>query len=155
MISIGIFQTTEFYVILAIIAAFIVGFCAMPSSRGEARLYMLSGETGVEEPGHDPWIEFLCLDDGNMVLTRHGIEGVSSSGAVSIAVNITGFDVVIEERLTPGRLYDGPVNMAVFNLGFLSPEWYHVLYNSGTTGLSAAVTLHVRPGLKVTRGLVL
>ena len=83
-------------------------------------------------------------DDGSVVLTRNGIEGVSTSGAVSLAVTIIGFDITIEERIVPGNNLDEPIDTATFVLDFLAPDRYHLKYNSSATSRFATTTLLVR-----------
>ena len=36
----------------------------------------------------------------------------------------------------------------------MAPEWYHIKYNSEPTGRFAAMSLHVRPGIVMTKELV-
>ena len=77
------------------------------------------------------------------------------SGAVSLAVRVSGFDIVIEDRVTPGDL--SPLGMAaaaVFTLDFLAPEWYHIRYESEQFSEHAALTLHVREGIRMEKKLI-
>lgn len=152
MITAGIFQTVEFYVIAVLVAAMIVALVARPASRGEARQYLLAGD--LRACGDDnPAITLTAHDDGSVTLTRHGIEGITSTGAVSLAVNVVGWDIVIEERLSEGFSDDAPIDTVVFRLDFLAPERYHIRYNSDRTGRFAATPFHNRPGYTTTRFL--
>ncbi len=145
-------SSVEFYVYATLVAAAIVAFLARPSSRGEARQYLLSGELS-NVSGQDwcdlsttqPAISLFVRDDGAVMLFRHGIEGVSSSGAVSLAVTVIGFDISIEERIVPGNNLDEPIDTATFVLDFLAPDRYHLKYNSSATSRFATTTLLVRP----------
>lgn len=145
--------SVEFYVYATLVAAAIVAFLARPSARGEARQHLLAGELS-NASGKDwsevstiqPTISLLVRDDGAVVLSRHGIEGVSTSGAVSLAVTVIGFDITIEERIVPGNNLDDPIDTATFILDFLAPDRYHLKYNSSTTSGFAATTLLNRPG---------
>ena len=153
MITAGIFQTVEFYVIAVLVAAMIVALVARPASRGEARQYLLAGD--LKACGDDnPAITLTAHDDGSVALTRHGIEGITSTGAVSLAVNVIGWDIVIEERLSEGFSDDAPIDTAVFRLDFLAPERYHIRYNSSATGRFVATPFHNRPGYTTTRPLI-
>ncbi|MBQ7041717.1 MAG: hypothetical protein IJN66_03295 [Muribaculaceae bacterium] len=153
MILVEIFQTVEFYVIAVLVAAFVVALVVRPASRGEARQYLLAGD--LMACGNDnPAITLTANDDGSVILTRYGIEGITSTGAVSLAVNVIGWDIVIEERLSEGFSDDAPIDTAVFRLDFLAPERYHIRYNSDLTGRFAATPFHNRPGYTTTRQLI-
>jgi hypothetical protein len=154
MLLLGIFQTVEFYVIVSVIAAAVVAYMAIPAERGEAKLHMLAGELYGGDAAAVPSIEFHCMDDGSVMLVRKGLHGVSASGAASIAVKVIGFDLMIEERLTPGSMLDMEMTEAQFRLDFLAPEWYHIKYNSETVGRFCAASLHVRPGLVLRKELI-
>jgi hypothetical protein len=153
MILTGIFQTVEFYVITSVIAAAVVAYMAIPAQRGEAKLHMLAGELFEGDFDAKPSIEFHCNDDGSVTLVRRGISGIYASGAVSIAIKVIGFDLMIEERLTQGSPLDMQMSEAQFNLDFLAPEWYHIKYNSENIGRFCAASLHVRPGLVLRKEL--
>ncbi len=144
--------SVEFYVYATLVAAAIVAFLARPSSRGEARQHLLAGELSnasnrswSDSASVSPAISLVVRDDGAVVLFRHGIEGVSSSGAVSLAVTVIGFDITIEERIVPGNNLDDPIDTATFVLDFLAPGRYHLKYNSSATSSFVATTLLVRP----------
>ena len=148
-------HTTEFYVIATLVAAAIVALLARPSSRGEARQHLLAGELSnasnrswSDTTTVEPSISFRVRDDGAVVLTRHGVDGVSTSGAVSLAVTVIGFDISIEERIVPGNNMDDPIDTATFVLDFLAPDRYHIKYNSSATSRFAATTILVRQDFK-------
>lgn len=144
--------SVEFYVYATLVAAAIVAFLARPSSRGEARQHLLAGELSnasnrswSDSNSAQPAISLIVRDDGAVVLFRHGIEDVSSSGAVSLAITVIGFDITIEERIVPGNNLDDPIDTATFVLDFLAPDRYHLKYNSSATSSFVATTLLVRP----------
>ena len=144
--------SVEFYVYATLVAAAIVAFLARPSSRGEARQHLLAGELSnasnrswSDSNSAQPAISLIVRDDGAVVLFRHGIEGVSSSGAVSLAITVIGFDITIEERIVPGNNLDDPIDSATFVRDFLAPDRYHLKYNSSATSSFVATTLLVRP----------
>lgn len=153
------FTSVEFYVMAAVAAAAVVGLCVRPSQKGEARKYLLAGILSAD--GNDdeaPGIDVEVNDNGSVRLRRRGLKGlVNPSGAVSAAVTVAGFDIVVEERLTPGRDTgedaDAPTE-AAFTLDFLGQEHYHLRYYSEATGGMAAMPLHVRPGIRVSRPLL-
>ena len=149
---IDILGSVEFYVYATVVAAAIVAYLARPSARGEARQYLLAGNLSnasnrawTDLPTLPPSISIIVRDDGAVVLFRHGIEGVSTSGAVSLAVTVIGYDITIEERIVPGNNLDDPIDTATFVLDFLAPDRYHLKYNSSATSRFATATLLVRP----------
>lgn len=161
MITAGIFQTVEFYVVVSVIAAFVVAFMALPGRKGEVKSHLISGQllsaAGDEDVPTGPGcgsLTFECHEGGIVSLRRDGLHGVAMSGAVSLVVKVSGFDVVIEERVSAGSHPSfGEATAAVFFLDFLAPEWYHVRYESERTGEFAALTLHVREGIVVNKRL--
>lgn len=149
------FQSVEFYVLATLVAAVIVGVIARPSSRGEARQHLLAGE--LSNKHQHSWSDTTALqatismsvrDDGALLIQREGIAGVSTSGAVSLAVTIIGFDIAIEERIVSGNPIDDPIDTATFVLDFLAPDRYHLKYNSAITSSFAATTILIRSGFK-------
>ncbi|MBR5332480.1 MAG: hypothetical protein IKV32_04175 [Muribaculaceae bacterium] len=145
-------NSTEFYVYATVVAAAIVALLARPSSRGEARQHLLAGDLSNNSNCQwgsvniaQPSISIQVRDDGAVVLTRHGLEGVSISGAVSLAITVIGFDITIEERIVPGNNIDDPIDTATFVLDFLAPDRYHLKYNSSATSRFTTTTLLVRP----------
>lgn len=163
MILAGIFQSVEFYVIAAVMAAMIVALCARSDDRGPVREILLAGVISRErDDGNedaDPSIELICNDDGSVVLRRHGLLGVYASGAVSLAIEVKGFDVKIRERVVPGRDDSGePVYTASFILDFMAREHYFISYVSDSTPFAtsqtASLTLSNRPGNRVEKRLI-
>lgn len=149
---IDILGSVEFYIYATVVAAAIVAYLARPSSRGEARQYLLAGELSnasncawTDLPTLPPSISIIVRDDGAVVLFRHGLDGVSTSGAVSLAITVIGYDITIEERIVPGNNLDDPIDTATFVLDFLAPDRYHLKYNSSATSRFATATLLVRP----------
>ena len=160
-IILSVFQTPEFYVIVSVIAAAVVALVSLPERKGEVKLHLLAGELEASESGYENQgaghgsITF-DVHAGNIVtLRREGLVGISMSGAVSLAVRVSGFDIVIEDRVTPGDL--SPLGMAaaaVFTLDFLAPEWYHIRYESEQFSEHAALTLHDRDGIRMEKKLI-
>lgn len=155
----GFFTSTEFYVIASMAAAAVIGLCVKPGARGEAIERLLAGhlcDTSADrsDPADAalPQITLSCDPSGNVLLTRSGLSGLTSDGAVSLAVTRIASDITIEERTTYSPLGE-PVDTALFTLDFLPPGRYHVRYNSDATGLFAAFSLTVRPENLVTRQL--
>lgn len=154
MLLYSFFSSVEFCVIMAVIAAAVVALACRPQARGEMLEYLLAGNITRKGDAGDAMVEMKCLDSGIVMLQRSGIDGVTESGAVSLAIKCDGVNVMIEERLIPGNQYDMPIDTAIFTLDFLRPGRYHVRYNSDSSGLFAAFQLHVRPGIVASRMLV-
>lgn len=148
----NIFQTVEFYIVAAFIAAAVVAAAAMPSRRGAARTFLYGGTLRSDAALSEPGIVAVVEDDGTLTIHRFGLTGVSGNGAYSLAVTIIGFDVTIDERLTPGRPGE-PVTAAYATIDCLGAERYHFQYRSEATAASAAFTLNIRPGNRIDRRL--
>lgn len=149
-IMLAVFDSVEFYVIAAVVAAAIIAFSAKGGARGPARQYLLPGMLTLADSPKVPAIELICCDDGSVVLRRHGVAGMNRSGAVSLAVEVRGFDVILKERMVSGRPGDMEiVDTATFILDFMGAERYFISYTAEDAGLFAATTLHNRPGIRV------
>ncbi|MDE6497621.1 MAG: hypothetical protein K2L21_03065 [Muribaculaceae bacterium] len=152
MILTSIFNTVEFYVIASVIAAAVVALSAMPRRTREARQFTLDADLMPGDPDEDPMLWFRVRPDGRVELRRTGLAGVGDEGAAVLEIEVAGFDVVMNERLRPGR---GPaVGQAVWTMDFFGREYYHISYRSDSTGRFASLTLHVRPGIEVVKPLV-
>lgn len=146
----------EFCVVLFMAAAFVVALCARPHGRGPAETGFLTGELSAGDAGlsDEPSVEFLCRDDGAVVITRRGLQGLTEGATVALAVTRTGFDISVKERVSPARQPGGaPVDTATFVLDGLGHERYHIKYDSEATSTFAALTLRNTPGLHAVRPL--
>lgn len=147
-------STPEFYIIAGVIAAAIIAYAALPSRRGAAVLHTVAGELSNSGSAEVPAGIDVSIDDaGHMVICRRGLPDVGDDGAASLAVTIIGFDISIEERLTPGKYPIERRDTAIFTLDFLAPERYHVRYNSDTANLFTAFSIPIRPGITLSRQL--
>lgn len=148
------FTSVEFYIILAVIAAAIVAFAAKPGSSGPVQEFLLAGDLSRGSESAHPELNIDVQGNGSVRLVRRGVDCITDTGAVSLAVKVKGSDVMIEERLTPGRGILEPSVSAAFLIKFLKPgARYHIKYNSQKTGLFAAFPLHVAPGIKTVKEL--
>lgn len=147
----SIFHTVEFYVIMGVVAAAVVALSARPRRRGEARFYQFAADLMPGDPEEEPRLCFRVMQDGRVELRRTGLSGVGDEGAATLEVEVAGFDVTMNEVLRPGR---GPaVGEAVWTMDFFGQEYYNIRYTSKATGRFAALTLHVRPGIRVEKEL--
>lgn len=149
----GFFHSTEFYVMLLVVAAAVIGVFAKPGQRGAARTHLLAGELS-RSVDDTPRVEVDCDDDGVVTLRRYGVQGVTESGAVSLAVTVIGFDVSIEERVVAGDHADRSIDTVTFRLDFLGCEHYHVKYNSEASSRFMAATVNNRPGFHSVKPLI-
>lgn len=161
MIQLGIFNTPEFYIIVSVIAAAVVAIAALPERRRAVVQHLVAGEllSSVDTPddlgpGHGR-LE-IEVHEGNFVsIRRYGLDGVTMSGAVSLAIEVSGFDVTIQERVTPGAASPfGMADSVLFHLDFLAPDRYHVRYESERFSEHTSFSLHVRPGIKIAKPLI-
>lgn len=143
-------HSTEFYVILFTIAAMVIGLLVKPGQRGQAETAFASGVLD-REVDTTPRIEIRCLDNGDVELRRCGLHGLTKSATVALAITKIGFDLTIEERITPGNPTDTPVERATFIIKGLAPERYHLNYNSSSYSTFLATSLPNRPGIAFTR----
>lgn len=146
-------NSVEFYVIAAVVAAAVVAFSARHGDEGPAKQILLSGVLTKREVPAGAMIELLCNDDGSVLLRRYGVEGLTISGAVSLAITVRGFDVKIKERIVEGRPEDEPIDTAAFILDFMGEERYFISYTSDSSGLFAATTLKNRSGNRIVKEL--
>lgn len=145
----------EFYVICVVIAASVLGLCLRPSAKSEARQYLLGSQLyESEEEDQTPRIEIRVEPDYSVTLIRRGLIGLCSDGAVSLAVEVAGFDISIKERVVAGRMTAIPADTARFSFDFLAPELYHLRYSTDFNGEEMASTpLRVRPGITIVKAL--
>ncbi len=154
--------SVEFYTILFVIAAMAVAAIAMPKGKGAAETGFLTGELDLAPADADntPRVEFACRQDGAVVIRRYGLPDLTAGATVALAVTRVGFDISIEERITPAdprchALLESeaakPVNRATFVLHGLGHERYHFKYNSDPTSTYCALTFRNIPGLETSR----
>ena len=159
----SVFQTVEFYVIVSVVAAAVIVAVSLPERKGEVKLHLIAGEllqmtesdaVAAADPGKGELL--IEVHAANFVsIRRTGLDGVTMAGAVSLAVKVSGFDIVIEERVTPGAASPfGMADAALFHLDFLAPEWYHIRYESERFSEHAAFSLHVREGIVMRKPLI-
>ena len=145
------FDSIEFYIITAFIAAAVVGFSAMPSRRSAARSFFYAGTLRDDASESVPGIVAIVGDDGSLTIHRFGLEHITMTGAYSLAVTIIGFDVTIEERLTAGNRNDEKATAAYARIDCLGRERYHFHYRNEAMGRSAAFYLNISPGNRIER----
>lgn len=143
--------STTLCVLATFAAAAVVALCVRRPAPGAVRQYLLAGDLVAGDPGV-PALSFEALDDGGVRMVRFGVEGVTVDGAVSLAVSVKGFEVDIRERSVAGSGGGEPVSLAIFNLDFIAPERYHVVYRLGDDNhdFAAAFYLSGRQGAKTT-----
>lgn len=161
------FHSTEFYVILFIAAAAIVAFAAIPRGHDAVREFLLGSQLIADDvPASEeqfpsgrivhPAIEVVCRDDGNVSLIRHGLQDMTTEGAVSAKVEVNGFNITVYERIVVPRQHSNvslssgtfaePASTAIFTLDFLATERYYLRYESEMSSSSATLAFRNVPG---------
>lgn len=152
-------HSVEFYVIILLVAALAVGLIARPSGHGPVETDFSEGFLSYNPELDDPTprIELDSLPDGTVKITRYGLpEGLDTAATVALAITRKGFDLTLEERITPSSRAllaseTTPANTAVYLLGSLAHERYHIKFNSDPTSSFTALTFMNRPGIHSTR----
>lgn len=141
------FQSTEFYVILFLVAMAIVAFLAIPHQSGPVKEYLVGSSMSESlTPDSAAAIEIDCDDSGIVWLRRRGLTGVDATGTVSAKIVIKGFSITVYERIVEGRYGDNPVDTALFELDFLARERYFLRYESDATNSAATLSFRNTPG---------
>lgn len=152
-----VWTATYTYILLFFVAAAFIAYLARPRAHGEAVKRLFAGTLLPVSDGvvcdSEPCVHVHCLEDGKVVFERLGVEGLTSSGAVSLAVTFKGKDVEIVERLTNGYPNDTAMAGATFTIDMTGYEWRHVRWLNEETGLWCSFSLHVRPGIDFTSTL--
>lgn len=155
-------DSIEIYIILLLLAAFSVALLAIPKGTGPVLTDFSTGKLSASDyaaKDPSPRLELLCRDDGTLEINRIGLPaGLDNAATVALAITRKGFDISIEERITPGAgaLLDSerhPVDTATFYIPNLACERYHVSYNSAPTSTFTTFTIYNRPGLHSSRPL--
>jgi len=144
--------STEAYVLIFTFAALIVGLLVKPRQKGEAETSFAEGMlTADDNPDPTPRIEVQCLSNGDVAISRCGLQGLTASATVALAITRIGFDLSVEERITHGHYADAPINRATFILKGLAKERYHLKYNSPSYSTFLATAFPNRPGIVFAR----
>ncbi|MDE7412008.1 MAG: hypothetical protein K2M94_08220 [Paramuribaculum sp.] len=149
MIIAAFFSSVEFYVIAAIFAAAVIAYASRPATLGAVKHFLIGGNLCklTDNVDDKPRVAVRCTDTGDVLLTRLGIADLTTDGAVSLVIDVKGFEVVVEERIaySPGG---ESVDTALFTLDFMGHERYSVRYENKDLGLMAVFTLNNRPGME-------
>lgn len=146
--------TVEICVLLFIVAAAVLAVAIRPGGKGPAETYFYSGDLMVAGDS-SPLLAITVGDDYRAAVMRRGLAGaLCDDGAVSLAVTVTGTDVTVEERVTPGKMMsadDTRPDSAMFFLDCLPPNTrIHLRYNASAFSSGASCTFTVRPGFTYT-----
>lgn len=142
---------TYTYILLLFVSAVFVAYLGRPKDRKKAFKQLYAGTLinpeDAESAVSKPHIRVRCMDNNMVVIERLGVEGLTSSGAVSLATTFKGNDVEIIERVTPGYPNDTLMAGASFTIDMSGAEWRHIKWNNEENGLWCAFSLHVRNGI--------
>lgn len=148
------FQTIEFYVISAVVAAAVIALMARPPHSGPAITRLLAPFIGPDvDTSAPPRLLITCDDHANLTITRTGLTGNISD--LKIAVTVKGHDISIEESPISGP--DGAYGSlsATFTIDFIGRDHYHMSYTAAHQSLFAAASFTVTPGLRIDKPLTL
>lgn len=155
MIYSWIIERQELYVMLLFVAAALIAYFSSGKKHEAVRTYMYGGELMAGENESEPSIDLEVGDDGRTLwLTRCGLWGVDmENGAYSVVVDVSGTDVTIKERVTPGRPGEGgEAGAARVIIDCLATGVrYHFVYESEALGRKSAFGFTLRPGARVRR----
>jgi len=143
-------HSTEFLVLVFTLAALLVGLIVKPANRGVAETSFATGELYADSDP-TPRIEFRCTPTGALEISRCGLTGINTGATAALAITRIGFDISIEERITPASGPAEPAVRAIFTIPGLAGERYHVSYNSSAYSTFLATTVPLKPGMKFTR----
>lgn len=146
--AVNLSLSTELCVIGLFAAAAVIALAVRPAARGPVRQHLLAGSLSAEGPEEES-IDIEVDPAGGVTIWRNGLGPLTSDDAVSLAVNIRGFDIEMVERTALSRSTSTaaqPVDSARFSIDFLAQEHYNVIYKIDST-VAAAFSLTPRPGL--------
>lgn len=149
MIIAAFFTSVEFYVVAVIIAAAVIAYASRPASVGAIRHFVLVGNLCefTDDDNVQPRVAVRCTDSGDVLLSRFGLENLTTSGGVSLVIDVKGFEITIEERVATAEGGE-EVNTALFNLEFMGHERYSVRYENKDMELIALFTINNWPGME-------
>lgn len=145
----AIYNSVEFYVIAVVVAAAVVALSARRDGGGAVRQLLLPMLLRCSGESRPDAIELIAMEDGNVLLRRHGLKELGDLGAVSLAIEVKGFDVKIKERVVPGG--GDAVDTAEVVLDFMGRERYFINYTAESVDGVVAFTFHNREGMHVIR----
>lgn len=147
-------DSVEFYVIAALIAAVVIALSIKPSSQGEARQYLLSSTLCFMDDDTPQSLRLNTQADGSILLTRMGLKDITSHGAVSLAIDVVGYNITIKERIVYSPSSGEPIDTALFTLDFLANERYFVRYENEDLGVITTFYYRNRPDMIINKVLV-
>lgn len=147
---------------MLVVAALVIGIFAIPNGIGPVETDFAKGDLDFDpaQACGEPGLEVLCRPDGTVRITRTGLPAdMTSAATAALAITRKGFDLTIEERLTPGGAAylaseARQVNCAIYYITGLAHERYHIKFNSESTSSFAAFTLKNLPNLQASHPLL-
>ncbi len=129
-----------------------IGIIVKPAGHGPAETLFVEGLPDLEpEADTTPRIEVKCCDNGDITLRRCGLEGLTSAATIALAITRIGFDITIEERITPVDGFGIPITSTTFTLKGFARERYHLTYNSSAFSTFLATSFPNHPGIEFSR----
>lgn len=140
------YQSVEFYVITAVIAAAVIAMAARPPRGGAAVTRLLRAIPGPQEDP-TPQLRISVDDHANLIIHRTGLP---PAVAVNMEITLTGHDISITEHLMPAA--DGIESpSASIIIDFVGRDRYHLSYDAPQQSLFTALSFTITPGLNITK----
>ena len=137
------FTSVEFYIILFMLAIFLVGWIGRDNSRGEVLSYIYRSTIAERsEPGNGSQLYVEALANGNVMLIHRNI-AISEENIPAIAVSISGSDIKIVEKVEKITAVDDNSELfdAIYILDCLKAKKYHLYFESTFTGTYTAASI--------------
>lgn len=140
------YQSVEFYVIAAVIAAAIIAMAARPARTGPAVTRLLRAIPGPQlDP--QPQLRLIVDDHSNLILHRTGLP---PGMTVNMEVTLIGHDIAITEHLMPAADGAGSPSASII-IDFVGRDRYHLSYDAPQQSLFTAINFTVAPGQNITK----
>ena len=137
------FTSVEFYIILFMLAIFLVGWIGRENGRGEVLSYIyrsVIAEHAGDEKGSQLYVE--ALENGNLMLIHRNI-AVSEDNRPAIAIQVSDRDIKIVEKTEKITAPDDDSELfdAIYIIDCLKAKRYHLYFESTFTGTYAATSV--------------
>ena len=137
------FTSVEFYIILFMLAIFLVGWIGRDNNRDEVLSYIYKSTIAERsEPGNGSQLYVEALANGNLMLIHRNI-AVSEVNIPAIAISISGNDIKIVEKVEKITAVDDNSELfdAIYILDCLKAKKYHLYFESTFTGTYTATSI--------------
>lgn len=139
-------MTTELYVIGTFVAAAVIALCVKPRNSGPATRHLVATRLSGSIPDpHSGWLTLTSHDNGTITIERTLNGEITDDGALSLTIDIIGFDINIQERRVVGAGSTNPTRATAL-IDFLAQERYHITYRRDQDEIAATFNYRNAPG---------